>query len=123
MSLTRKEFLRSVVGATAGAAGAALLVACGGEDGTVDAGEKRCVMNGTSTTITANHGHVLTVSRADVMAGALKVYNIEGGAGHRHDVTVTAAMFTMLQGNTMVMSLSTAGDTDGHTHGITIACV
>lgn len=123
MTLTRKEFLRSVVGATAGAAGAALLVGCGSDGGSADAGATSCTMNGTSSTIGSNHGHTLMVSKADVTAGAQKMYNIEGGAGHAHTVTVTAAMFTMLQSNTTVMSNSTAGGTDGHTHSVTIMCI
>jgi hypothetical protein len=125
MNLTRKEFLRSVVSGAAGAAGAALLVACGGGEGggSADAAERSCTTNGTTVSIDDNHGHTLSVPRADVMAGAQKVYNIEGGGGHPHNVTVTAAMFTMLQGNTAVTVNSAAGSTDGHTHRITITCL
>jgi hypothetical protein len=124
MSLTRKEFLRSLVGVSAGAAGSALLVACGGgESGSADAAGRSCTMNGTTATIVDNHGHTLSVPRTDVMAGTQKVYNIEGGGGHAHNVTVTPAMFTMLQNNTAVMVNSSAGSTDGHTHNVTIMCI
>jgi hypothetical protein len=125
MSLTRKEFLRSVMGAAAGAAWAALLVACGGGDegGTPDAPSRSCTTNGTTASIGDNHGHTLSVPRADVMAGTQKVYGIEGTADHTHNVTVTPAMFAMLQSNTTIMVNSATGGTDGHTHNITIMCV
>jgi hypothetical protein len=125
MSFTRKEFLRSMTSVAVGAAGAALLVACGGGDegGSPDAAVRSCTTNGTTTSIADNHGHALSVPRADVMAGTQKMYDIEAAGGHSHIVTVTAAMFTMLQSNTTVMVNSAAGDTDGHTHRVTIMCV
>jgi hypothetical protein len=122
MSLTRKEFLRSVVTVTAGAAGAALVVACGGDSGS-DAATRSCAMNGTTSDIGSNHGHVLMVTKDEVNAAVEKSYNITGTATHAHNVTVTVAMFTMLKSNTSVMTTSTGGGTDGHTHSITIMCV
>jgi hypothetical protein len=124
MKLTRKEFLRSMTSVAAGAAGAALLVACGGDEGgSADAAVRSCTTNGTTASIADNHGHTLSVPRTDVMAGTQKMYDIEATGGHSHIVTVTAAMFTMLQNNTTVMVNSAAGDTDGHTHRVTIMCV
>jgi hypothetical protein len=122
MKLTRKEFLSSVVTVAAGAAGAAFLVACGGDSGPVDSGPPNCLANGTRVDIAGNHGHVMAVSKTEVTAGVSKMYDISGGAGHRHDVTINANLFAMLQGNTMVTSTSTAGGTDGHTHTITVTC-
>jgi invasion protein IalB len=131
MSLTRKEFLRSIIGVAAGAAGTALLVACSSSSSTPDAAgatpdgatARSCTTNGTVTTIGANHGHVLMVSKADVIAGVDKVYDITGGAAHAHSVTITAALFTMLKNNTTVTITSTSGGNPAHTHGITITCI
>jgi hypothetical protein len=124
MNLTRKEFLRSVLGTAAGVAGAAVVIGCGGGDeGGADAAGRSCSANGTSVDIGGNHSHTMTVSRADVMAGASKTYNIEGGGGHPHSVTINATLFTMLQSNATVTVLSTAGSTDGHTHSITVSCL
>ncbi len=78
-------------------------------------------MNGTTTVIAANHGHVLTVSKEDVVAGVEKTYPIRGTAGHAHNVTISAALFTMLKNNMTVTSVSTAA-TDLHAHGITVMC-
>jgi hypothetical protein len=119
MKLTRKEFLSTMVTAAAGAAGAALLVACGsssGDDGT--GGD--CLMNGTSAQFSANHGHVLTVPKADVTAGVAMTYTTTGTADHTHNVTISAPAFTMLTSNTTVMTVSTT--TNNHTHNVTVSC-
>ena len=120
MSMTRKEFLGTVLGA----AGAAALAGCGGDDGGgADSSVQRsCATNGTAITIDANHGHVLMVTSSDVNAGADKTYDITGTALHSHMVTVTAADFARLQSNAnaSVMVTSTLGS--AHTHSITILC-
>jgi hypothetical protein len=129
MSLTRKEFVSSLVGVAASAAGAALLVACSNKivnstppDAATDAAARSCTANGTTTTIGGNHGHVLMVSKADVVAGVDKTYDITGAATHAHSVTITAALFTMLRNNTMIMITSTSGGNPAHTHAIAVMC-
>jgi hypothetical protein len=120
MSMTRKEFLGTLIGA------GAVLVGCGGDDGggTPDSGgsQRNCALNGTTATIESNHGHTLMVLKADVTAGVEKTYDITGGSTHAHMVTVTAANFATLQSNAngSVMVTSTAGG--GHTHSVTIVC-
>jgi len=119
MSMTRKEFLGTMIGA----AGAAALVGCGGDEGGTDSSVQRnCAMNGTAVTIDANHGHVLMVTASDVAAGVAKTYDIMGTADHTHMVTVTAANFATLQSNAngSVMVTSTLGS--AHMHTITILC-
>jgi hypothetical protein len=87
-----------------------------------DAGPSgNCLANGTSDVIGGNHGHELTVAKADVAAGVDKTYDITGTALHSHAVTITAAMFAQLQANFGVMTVSTIGA--GHTHNITVTCV
>jgi len=123
MSLTRKEFLSSLVGVAAGAVGAAVLVACSdsGSSGTdASAAVGNCAANGTATpVIGGNHGHVLVVAKADITAGVAKTYDIKGTATHSHTVTLSAANFTALTSNTVVMTVSS---TDGHNHTITVMC-
>lgn len=80
-----------------------------------------CLMNGTTVMIGGNHGHVLVVTKEEVAAGADKTYGIQGSSGHTHNVTVTAAMFTTLQGNTQVSTVSDMGNSM-HTHNITVIC-
>jgi len=119
MSMTRKEFLGTMLGA----AGAVALAGCGGDDGaSADAKAKSCTMNGTNVTIDANHGHVMMVSMADVMAGVDKTYDIMGSAIHTHSVTVTAANFATLQNNPSGSVMVTSSVSSAHSHGITILC-
>jgi hypothetical protein len=123
MSLTRKQFLSSMMGAVAGAAGVAFLVGCSSSDdaGDDDGGGKDCAANGTTVTIGGNHGHALVVAKGEVAATVDKTYDIKGTADHTHSVTVTAALFTTLKANTGVMVTSTSGG--GHTHDISIGCL
>ncbi|TDQ25564.1 hypothetical protein [Tenacibaculum caenipelagi] len=79
-----------------------------------------CIDNGTNSTISANHGHTLTVSKEDVQAGAQKSYSIQGSSSHNHTVTLTAANFSSLQSNNSITVGST--NDDGHTHSVTVSC-
>lgn len=130
--LTRKQFLRSALGIGAAALGLQVLSACGGSssptepDAAAGSGSgsgsnlASCEQNGTNATIGANHGHTLMVTSADVTAGADKTYNIRGTADHTHTVTITAAMFQMLQQN---HAITTTSSTDAlHDHSILVAC-
>ena len=83
-------------------------------------GQSNCLDNGTLSTIGSNHGHNLTVSTADVQAGAAKTYSIQGTSGHDHTVSLSAADFTQLQNNNTVTVSST--NDDGHTHSVTVRC-
>lgn len=140
MDLTRSEFLRLLAGTGIGALSLPALGACDGSDAknpdappsnpdapkVVDAAidappaAGNCLQNGTTVAISSNHGHTMTVSKADVMAGVQKDYNIQGSSAHPHTVTVTAAMFAMLQQN---MQVTVKSSTDnGHPHDVTIKC-
>ena len=136
--MTRQEFLRSLAGLSAGA----FVVACSKSDGspepTVDAKSidapqvtpdappippdappsMSCAT--TSSTISANHGHVAMVPAADVMAGVEKSYNIKGGSAHPHMITITAAQFAMIKAGTPVTV--TSSNDAGHTHNVTVMC-
>ncbi len=82
--------------------------------------EANCLDNGTNSVIGSNHGHNLTVSRADVQAGSERTYSIQGTSGHDHSVTLTAADFNNLQNNQNISVSST--NNDGHTHTVTVRC-
>lgn len=75
---------------------------------------------GCSADIVSNHGHQLNVSEADIAAGVDKTYDIQGGAGHAHSVTVTAAHFASLGDGGSVSLTST--NALGHEHSITVSC-
>ena len=138
--MTRSDFLRLVVGAGAGALGLGALTACGDDGGggpqqdanqpptdaasdapPIDAPPAgNCEMNGTTVQIGSNHGHVMTVPKDDIAAGADKTYSMQGSSGHNHTITVTAAMFAMLAQNMTVTGTSSSDDS--HTHSVTIRC-
>jgi len=78
-----------------------------------------CAMD-PSVTISANHGHALVVTAAEVTTAADITYDIMGTSAHTHEVTLTAADFASLAGGMSVTVTSTTGD--GHTHDVTITC-
>lgn len=121
MTMTRKDFLRSIVGVGVGAVGVAAIAGCGGDDdgGGTDAPAVACTAP--TAAIGTNHGHTITVSLADVNAAADKTYDISGTGGHPHMVTITAAQFTQIKNGQTLMINSTSGG--GHTHAVTFMCV
>lgn len=115
--MTRKEFLRSVVGV---GVGAAALAACGDDGGstTVDAA-RECTTP--TNQIGSNHGHTLTVTFAEVDAGMAKTYDITGSADHSHNLSISAAQMAQIKSGQTLNITSTSGS--AHTHTVTIQCV
>lgn len=118
MKMTRRQFLGTAIATTA-------VAACGGDDGggaDAGGGGRNCQTNGTTATISANHGHTITVTAAQIAAGADMTYDITGSGGHTHMVTITAANFATLQSNPngSIMVTSTSGN--AHTHSVTVLC-
>ncbi len=92
----------------------------GGTGGAGGASTGDCVNNGTNVVIGTNHGHMLVVDKADVVAGMNKTYDITGSSMHSHSVTLTAADFMTLAQNQQIMVTSTTGG--AHTHSVTVTC-
>jgi hypothetical protein len=67
-----------------------------------------------------NHGHVFTISAADVIAGVDKTYDLSGTSGHPHAVTVTAADFKNLGAGQLVRLVSSREG--GHIHRLVLEC-
>jgi hypothetical protein len=125
----RRQFFKRLMMMTFALVGAqTLLSACGGSGyssgggGTPSSGGS-CETNGTTASVGSNHGHIApTISAADVTSGTQQTYAVaQGTATHSHTVTVSAANFTTLQGDTGV-NIATDSDSTGHTHTITIDC-
>lgn len=81
-----------------------------------------CLQNGTNTSISANHGHNLTVSKEDVEAGSEKTYTLSEAStdSHVHQVTVSENNFSALKDNEEI-TISSTSDA-GHIHSVTIRC-
>ena len=125
-TMDRKTFIQKAAGAMFIAIPAYSLLGCSSSD---DSGENQnqdtdanadCLANGTAVSIGSNHGRSLTVSMAGVQSGAAKTYSIKGTSGHNHTVSLTAANFTALQGNTNI--LVTSSSDDGHSHSVQVSC-
>ncbi|MGE5200225.1 MAG: hypothetical protein ACM3H9_11335 [Rhodospirillaceae bacterium] len=67
--------------------------------------------------ISANHGHVATVTSAVLQAGGAVTLHIQGSADHDHTVDLTQAEVGQIAGNTRVTKGSSADA--GHTHNVT----
>jgi len=116
-------FPKNSIGSFIAAIVLCLFFSCSNTDTAVDetsVPKGNCLENGTKITISGNHGHILPVSKAEVVASTSKTYDIQGIAGHTHTVTLTSEDFTTLKTNLSIVIPSTTDA--GHTHAITIAC-
>jgi len=122
--MDRKSFIKKMAGTVLIGIPAYSMLGCSSSDDSDPTpppnNNADCLANGTQSSIGSNHGHILQVSAGDVQIGRDKQYSIQGGSGHNHDVTVTAANFTSLKNNQQVQITSTSGDS--HTHSVTISC-
>lgn len=119
MTLTRKDFCQAL------AAGTALLglPGCGGGGDSAPApapppAAGSCGSSGAE--ISGNHGHVLTLARADLDSASALTYGIEGSALHNHNVTLTPAQLQALKAGGNVSVVSTT--TDAHNHSVLVTC-
>lgn len=132
--MDRKTFIRKTSAGIIIGIPAIGLLSCSGSDdgGTPDPGSNpgngtsgNCLQNGTNESISANHGHTLSVSKEDVQAAVAKTYTLSQGSGggfaqHIHQVTISQSQFETLQANTQITATSTSDE--GHTHNVTVSC-
>ena len=120
MNVTRKAFCASLAGATV----TIWLQACGGGGGYSSGSNSTPAPNSTcgasGSDITANHGHSLTIPKADLDLTVNKTYSLSPSVeGHVHDVTFTPAQLALLKVGTSVTVTSTttaASSLYGGTH-------
>ncbi len=123
--MDRKTFIRKTAGALLLAVLAYALLSCSSSsDDSIKqlptSNNPDCQANGTISDIGNNHGHSVTVSKADVIAGVRKLYNFTGSSSHSHMWVCTEDMFTMLKSNAQVSNAT--GTTENHRHPVTISC-
>ncbi|MCZ6553623.1 MAG: hypothetical protein O7A67_07440, partial [SAR324 cluster bacterium] len=133
MRLNRRDFLRRGLALPPTLAGlwAGLSLASCGDDGSTSANESElsscsdtgdCVAGGDfNVAIALNHGHTLTLTQAEVDAGAEIAVDVADNGDHNHTVTLTAAMLADVAGG-MRLHVQSAAAADGHSHCITINC-
>ncbi len=74
-------------------------------------------VGGVDGTISANHGHIATVTDAQINAGNDVSLDIRGNADHPHTVNLTGAELTQIGDGQQVQVAST--NNDGHNHRVT----
>ena len=119
MDISRKRFVETMAG------GSALLLfsSCGGGG---YGGSTTMQTSSCGATISANHGHVLTIAVADLDSPTAKTYDIMGtSTTHTHTVTFSPAQLTQLKAGTMVTVTSSAPVPvlDGHMHSVAVSCI
>lgn len=131
--MDRKTFIRTTSAGILLSFPAISLLSCSGSDDDMGTdpsfdppgdptGSANCLENGTRSTISANHGHSLTVSKEDVSAGSPKTYTLSQAStdNHIHEVTISESQFNSLKNNNQITATST--DQAGHTHDVTVSC-
>jgi hypothetical protein len=116
MTITRKQFLHASAGGTV----LLLLKACGGSDDGDGSPPPAQACGATGAAIAGNHGHALSIARADLDSTTSKTYDITAAANHPHSVTFTPAQLQALKAGQSVTVTST---TDAlHDHAVTASC-
>jgi hypothetical protein len=69
--------------------------------------------------VSANHGHVATITGAQITTGSAVSLNIQGTATHPHTVSVSQSQLSALS-NRQSVTITSSTD-NGHTHDVTFA--
>jgi hypothetical protein len=113
-ALTRREF--SVESLTALFAGVAITItACGGDSSPSPTSPGGSTGGSASGTISANHGHVATVTSAQLSAGNDVTLNIQGSSDHPHTVVLSSAEVTQVRNGQRVAKTSSTDAAHNHT--------
>ncbi len=129
--LNRRDFLGRAVFYFAFSIGLGSIIAsCGKESNSYSSNNQpqtrsggNCTLNGPDISIQVQHSpnHTLSIPVIDIAAGVQKTYTLEdNGAGHTHQITLTAADFASLQKNNGIAEFSTQAS--GHTHSVIVNC-
>jgi hypothetical protein len=111
--LTRREFtLESALAILAAAT--ITITGCGDDDDAPDTGPSG---QGEIGTISANHGHTVTITSAQITAGGALTATLTTGNGHTHTIDLTAAQVASIGQNQRVAVDSTTDG--GHNHNVT----
>jgi hypothetical protein len=111
--ITRREF--TVEWALAILAGATITISgCGDDDDNPTTNPSPATNR--PGTVSANHGHEVTITAAQITAGAaLMSLQIRGAATHPHTISLTAAQVTSIGQNQRVSVDSTTDEAHNHT--------
>jgi hypothetical protein len=152
MAMTRKDFLRLTFFVSGAAAVGMLLPGCsddatgtssgggggggdgggggkgdgggggGGRDAASEASADASTGFKCTQSITQNHGHTVTIAKADLDGTEAKTLSIIGTADHDHQITLEPQDLADLKAGISVKKTSTDGGTS-HDHEVSIVCV
>jgi hypothetical protein len=109
--LSRREF--TLEWALAILAGATITITgCGGDD---DPGTGPSGQGDEVGTISANHGHSVTILAAQITSGGALTATLSPGNGHTHTIDLTAAQVVAIGQNQQVSVVSTTNEAHNHT--------
>ena len=115
-SWSRREF--NVAAAMAMLGGVTITVSCGGSNGSPTTSS---VSSNTGTDILGvvgtNHGHVATITAAELTAGGALTLNITGSSNHPHTIEISASEVQQISGGVKVSKESSVDA--GHSHSVT----
>ncbi len=117
--ITRQVFLRHLAG------GGVLLLLGGCDNDGDDDRDGRPSGDCLNWSISANHLHQLILPAADLNSMTERTYNIQGGAGHNHTLTLTPAQFAQLRAGQPISVTSSSDDTilfGRHSHDVSGRC-
>ncbi len=117
-SLTRREFsLEAALAILAGCVITVSDIACGDSTPPTTPTPPPGSSSDVNGSVSANHGHVATITGAQITAGSAIALNIQGTATHPHTVMVSQADLTSLK-NRQAATLPSSTDS-GHSHTVT----
>jgi hypothetical protein len=112
--LTRREF--TVESALATLAGVTITISgCGDDDDDNPTTSPTPPATDKTGAVGTNHGHVATITAAQLTAGMALTLNIQGTAPHPHTVALTQAEVTQISGGTRVEKVSSTDNAHSHT--------
>lgn len=112
--LDRRQFtLKTVLAVLSGVT--ISITGCGDEDS--PAAPAPPPATGVTGTISGNHGHVATITAAQLSAGTDLPLDIRGSANHPHTVVLSGAEVMQIANRQRVSKTSSSDD--GHTHTVT----
>ena len=111
--LSRREF--TLESALAILSAATITISCGNDNNntpTTPTNQPRADVQGT---VSANHGHVATITGAQLTSPTTLSLNIQGTATHNHVVDLTQAEVTSIGNRVQVAKTSTTDSSHNHT--------
>jgi hypothetical protein len=111
--VTRRDF--TVESALALLAGVTITITGCGDDDSPSPSPGPTPIADVNGTVSANHGHVATITGAQISSGGALSLNIQGSAQHPHTVQLTAAQLQQIAARQTVSAVSSTDNNHSHT--------